>query len=175
MKEPKPKPGVTENPRRPRSIFLLDLIPRQFQDICILPAAACGKIPPAFTLTQSFNKARLLWGFFALAALVCAFRAAAWRPVSSQQSTRPAPQGTLKVRVSLVKVDTSIVDARGKFVDGLQKENFHIFDNGAEQPITFFASADAPAQVLVLIETSPAVSLISGQHLDAAYSLLNGL
>lgn len=114
-------------------------------------------------------------GFFALAALVCVFRAAASRPVSSQRSTAPPPQGTLKVRVSLVKVDTSIVDAHGKFVEGLQRENFHVFDNGVEQPITFFASADAPAQVLVLIETSPAVSLISSQHLNAAYSLLNGL
>ena len=136
---------------------------------------ARGRIPPASTLTLSFNKARLLWGFFALAALVCVFCAAASRPVSFQQSTTPPPQGTLKVRVSLVKVDTSIVDVHGKFVEGLQKENFHIFDNGVEQPITFFASADAPAQVLVLIETSPAVSLISSQHLDAAYSLLNGL
>ena len=68
-----------------------------------------------------------------------------------------------------------MVDARGKFVEGLQKENFHVFDDGAEQPVTFFASTDAPAQVLVLIETSPAVFLIHRQHLDAAYSLLNGL
>ena len=104
-----------------------------------------------------------------------AFRAAPLRAFQSQQSATPAPQATLKVRVSLVKVDTSIVDAHGKFVEGLQKENFHIFDDGTEQPITFFASTDAPAQVLVLIETSPAVFLIRSQHLDAAYALLNGL
>ncbi|MGH9710700.1 MAG: VWA domain-containing protein [Candidatus Acidiferrales bacterium] len=97
------------------------------------------------------------------------------RPAQSQQSATSAPQATLKVRVSLVRVDTSIVDAHGKFVEGLQKENFHIYDDGTEQPITFFASTDAPAQVLVLIETSPAVFLIHRQHLDAAYSLLNGL
>lgn len=136
---------------------------------------ARGRIPPAFTLTQSFNKARLVFLVFGLVSFVCAFRATASHPVPSQQSTTPAQHGTLKVRVSLVKVDTSIVDAHGKFVEGLQKENFHIFDNGVEQPITFFVSTDAPAQVLVLIETSPAVSLISSQHLDAAYSLLNGL
>ncbi|MGH9780679.1 MAG: VWA domain-containing protein [Candidatus Acidiferrales bacterium] len=112
---------------------------------------------------------------FGLASFACAFRAVASRPVASQQSLSPAPQGKLKVRVSLVKVDTSIVDTHGKFVEGLQEENFHIFDDGAEQPITFFASTDAPAQVLVLIETSPAVFLIHRQHLEAAYSLLNGL
>lgn len=136
---------------------------------------ARGRIPPAFTLTRSFNKARLPFLVFALAGFVCVLRAAAWPPVRSQQSTAPPTQGTLKVRVSLVKVDTSIVDGHGKFVEGLQKENFHILDNGVEQPITFFTSTDAPAQILVLIETSPAVSLIRSQHLDAAYSLLNGL
>lgn len=136
---------------------------------------ARGRIPPAFTLTRSFNKARLSSWIFALACSVCVFPAVASYLAPSQQSTAPAQQGTLKVRVSLVKVDTSIVDANGKFVEGLQKENFHIFDNGTEQPITFFASTDTPAQILVIIETSPAVSLISSQHLDAAYSLLNGL
>lgn len=110
-----------------------------------------------------------------MAGFVCVFRTAASHPVPSRQSTAPVRQGTLKVRVSLVKVDTSIVDAHGKFVEGLQEQNFHIFDDGVEQPITFFASTDAPAQILVLIETSPAVSLIRSQHLDAAYSLLNGL
>lgn len=79
------------------------------------------------------------------------------------------------MRVSLVKVDASIVDSKGEFVEGLQKENFHVFDDGTEQPIAFFASTDAPAQVLVLIETSPAVFLIHRQHLDAAYALLDGL
>jgi len=136
---------------------------------------ARGRIPLVFTLTQSFNRARLLFGVFALASFVCTFRVAASHRAPSQQSSAPASRGTLKVRVSLVKVDTSIVDAHGKFVEGLQKQSFHIFDDGAEQPITFFASTDVPAQVLVLIETSPAVSLISSQHLDAAYSLLDGL
>lgn len=136
---------------------------------------ARGRIPPAFTLTRSFNKARSLFWVFALASFVCAFRTAASDPAPSHESTAPAPQAKLKVRVSLVKVDTSMVDAHGKFVEGLQKENFRIFDNGVEQPITFFASTDAPAQVLVLIETSPAVSLVRSQHLDAAYSLLDGL
>ena len=107
--------------------------------------------------------------------LVCAFRTVALRPGRPQQSAASPPQATLKVRVSLVKVDVSIVDAHGKFLEGLQKQNFRVFDNGAEQPVTFFTSTDAPAQVLVLIETSPAVFLIHRQHLAAAYSLLNGL
>lgn len=74
-----------------------------------------------------------------------------------------------------MKADISITDWRGNFVEGLQKENFRVFDDGVEQPVTFFASTDAPAQILVLVETSPAVFLIHRQHLDAAYALLSGL
>ncbi|HVA18476.1 MAG TPA: hypothetical protein VMV59_12270, partial [Candidatus Dormibacteraeota bacterium] len=78
-------------------------------------------------------------------------RSSALRTRQSQQSAPAAPEAKLRVRVSLVKVDASIVDSKGKFVEGLQKENFRVFDDGAEQPITFFASTDTPAQVLVLI------------------------
>ncbi|MHB8753798.1 MAG: VWA domain-containing protein [Candidatus Acidiferrales bacterium] len=148
----------------------------QFQNISTLPAAAHGKIPPAFTLSRPFNNARFIFCFaLASVSFVVGVRSSALRPRQSRQSAPAAPQAKLKVRVSLVKVDASIVNSRGKFVEGLQKQNFHVFDDGAEQPITFFASTDAPAQVLVLIETSPAVFLIHRQHLDAAYALLNGL
>jgi Ca-activated chloride channel family protein len=57
----------------------------------------------------------------------------------------------------------------------LTKANFRVLDDGVEQPIAFFAPVEAPAQVLVLLETSPAVYLIQSQHLAAAYALLNGL
>jgi VWFA-related protein len=39
----------------------------------------------------------------------------------------------------------------------------------------FFAPTDAPAQILVMVETSPAVYLIQNQHIAAAYALLDGL
>ncbi|HEV2297811.1 MAG TPA: VWA domain-containing protein [Candidatus Acidoferrales bacterium] len=110
----------------------------------------------------------------------CALSAGFVRPARarSQQSspaTIPAPQSKLKVSVDLVKADVSIMDRRGNFVEGLQKENFRVFDDGVEQPVTFFAATDAPAQILVLVETSPAVFLIHRQHLEAAYALLSGL
>ena len=47
--------------------------------------------------------------------------------------------------------------------------------DGVEQPVVFFSPVDAPAQVLVMVETSPAVYLIHKQHLIAAYALLQGL
>jgi VWFA-related protein len=72
-------------------------------------------------------------------------------------------------------VGVTVADARGKFVAGLTRENFRVRVEGVERPITHFASVEAPAQVLVLVETSPAVYLIHRQHLEAAYALLAGL
>jgi Ca-activated chloride channel family protein len=74
-----------------------------------------------------------------------------------------------------VKVDASVLDNRGNFVGGLARSSFRILDDGAEQPIAFFTPVEAPAQILVMIETSPAVYLIHNQHVVAAYALLDGL
>lgn len=82
---------------------------------------------------------------------------------------------TIRVAVDRVNVGVIVTDARGHFVEGLRRENFHVFDNGAEQPLTDFASVEEPAQVLLLIEAGPAVYLLEGGHLWAAQALLNGL
>ena len=74
-----------------------------------------------------------------------------------------------------MKIETSILDKHGEFIGGLTRGSFRVTDNGAEQPIAFFAPVEAPAQVLVMLETSPAVYLIHNEHLAAAYALLDDL
>jgi Ca-activated chloride channel homolog len=81
----------------------------------------------------------------------------------------------LRVQVNRVNVGVIVTDSHGHFVGNLQQKDFHVFDDGVEQPITNFATFDEPAAVLVLVEAGPAVYLLQGQHLRAAYALLNGL
>jgi Ca-activated chloride channel homolog len=90
-------------------------------------------------------------------------------PVAAQQSE------PIRVSVDRVNVGVLVTDPSGKFVEGLQRENFHIFDNGVEQPITDFLNVEEPAQALVLIEAGPAVYLLEGSHLRAAQQFLSGL
>jgi VWFA-related protein len=85
------------------------------------------------------------------------------------------PSQALITSTQLVKIDASILDKHGDFVGDLGRGDFRVADGGAEQPILFFEPVQAPAQVLVMIETSPAVYLIHGQHLAAAYALLSDL
>jgi Ca-activated chloride channel family protein len=85
------------------------------------------------------------------------------------------PQQPLQVTTEIVKLDAAVIDERGEFVSGLPQENFRILDAGAVQPIVFFAPTDAPAQILVMIETSPAVYLIQSDHIAALNALSAGL
>jgi Ca-activated chloride channel family protein len=95
-------------------------------------------------------------------------------PSTPQTYAARQPQ-PIRVSVNRVNVGVFVTDPSGKFAEGLQRENFHIFDNSVEQPLTGFLSVDEPAQAIVLIEAGPAVYLLEGGHLQAAHAFLSGL
>jgi len=98
---------------------------------------------------------------------VCSF-------VEAQENPQE-PHQTIRVNVDRVNVGVIVTDHSGHFVEGLHREDFRLFDNGIEQPLTGFAAIEEPAQVLVLIEAGPAVYLLEGGHVQAAVALLNSL
>jgi Ca-activated chloride channel homolog len=88
----------------------------------------------------------------------------------------PATAGqTIRVNVARVNVGVVVTDEKGKFVEGLRRDAFHVFDNGAEQPITEFAPIEEPGQVLLLVEAGPAAYFLQDANLFAADAMLNGL
>jgi Ca-activated chloride channel homolog len=95
-------------------------------------------------------------------------------PAHTQENSQEKTPA-IQVNVDRVNVSAIVTDAGGHFVEGLRREDFRIFDNGVEQPLTGFATIEEPAQVLLLIEAGPAVYLLEGGHLQAALGLLNGL
>ena len=84
-------------------------------------------------------------------------------------------QQPLQVTTEVVQIGVSVQGADGNFVSGLQQKNFRVLDGGVERPLMFFIPTDAPAEILVMVETGPAVYLIQNQHIAAAYALLDGL
>lgn len=81
----------------------------------------------------------------------------------------------IQVTVDRVNVGVIVTGRGGHFVDGLGREDFRIFDNGAEQPITDFLSVTEPAEVLLFIESGPAVVFLGRDHLHAAVQLVDNL
>ena len=94
--------------------------------------------------------------------------------VTAQENPQPQAE-SIQVGVDRVNVGVIVTDHNGHFVEGLRREDFHIFDNGAEQPVRGFASVLEPGQILLLIEAGPAVYLLEVGHEWAAHSLLEGL
>jgi VWFA-related protein len=135
-----------------------------------------GKTQTAYTLTRLFSRT----GSLPLRhLLLSAIRVSPVLLISlacrAQESPSARLQAPLQTKTELVRVDVSVLDKSGNFIGGLAQKNFRIADGGLVQPIVYFSPVDAPAEVLVLVETSPAVYLIRNEHLVAAYALLDGL
>src|SRR3989442_4993736 len=65
------------------------------------------------------------------------------------------PRYKLNVEVELVNVTATVLDQQGKYLDGLKLDDFQVFENGAEQKISFFShDLRVPISVGVLIDNS---------------------
>ena len=60
----------------------------------------------------------------------------------------------LRIDTVLVTVPVIAMDRDGKFVPNLQAKNFHVFEEGIEQEIAFFSSAEEPANIALLLDVS---------------------
>src|SRR5919198_278198 len=60
----------------------------------------------------------------------------------------------VRVNTTLITVPVSVTDRQGRYVPNLKREDFHLFENGVEQQVAFFDSADKPFTVALLLDTS---------------------
>ncbi|KXJ99390.1 MAG: VWFA-related domain-containing protein [Acidobacteria bacterium OLB17] len=60
-----------------------------------------------------------------------------------------------KVATNIVSVEVTVINKKtGAVITGLKKENFAIFEDGKQQPISSFTTPDSPITVTVLVEFS---------------------
>lgn len=93
----------------------------------------------------------------------------------AQTPTQQPESPSIQISVNRVNVGVIVTDPQGNFVQNLRREDFHVFDNGVEQPITDFANVISPAEVLLLVEAGPAVYFLASTHVNASHSFLDGL
>ena len=70
------------------------------------------------------------------------------------QDSPPRGEFRISTDVELVLLDVSVREPKGGYVSGLTKDNFQIYENGALQKITQFASADVPVTVGLVMDDS---------------------
>jgi len=59
-----------------------------------------------------------------------------------------------RVDVDVVQVTVTVSDGRGKFVPGVPRAAFHVFEDGHPQTITHFTSEDVPLELVAAIDIS---------------------
>jgi Ca-activated chloride channel family protein len=90
---------------------------------------------------------------------------------SGQPPPAPEPQGfKFKTGVELVNVTATVTDASGRFVSGLTKDDFRVYDEGELQPITHFSSERVPVSLGIVLDTSGSMD---GEKMHAAREALD--
>ena len=69
-----------------------------------------------------------------------------------------AQQATFRAGTSIVPVVTTVLDAQGRLVPGLEQTEFTILDNGKPQEITFFQNDVQPFTVVVMMDYSASMT-----------------
>jgi len=79
-------------------------------------------------------------------------------PPAPEQPKIKNPNGqtySITVNVPEVHLDVSVIlDKNHQFVPGLKAANFLVLEDGVEQPLAFFATAEVPLDVALVIDTS---------------------
>ena len=80
-------------------------------------------------------------------------------PVNTTAQTLPENAETddsevIKVETGLVSMPVKVVDRNGKFIGGLTKENFKVFEDGVEQQIEYFSNEQQPFTVALVLDMS---------------------
>jgi len=69
-------------------------------------------------------------------------------------ASEPAQEYTLTLNTNLVLLSATVVDHHNALVAGLDKDNFHIYEDGVLEPIKHFSHQDIPVTAGILVDNS---------------------
>lgn len=87
----------------------------------------------------------------------------------------PSNDETIKVSTDLVTTPVSVLDRSGRFISGLKKKDFKIYENGRPQNITYFKSEEQSFTVVLMIDISPSTKYKMDEIHFAAVTFVNQL
>lgn len=91
-----------------------------------------------------------------LSAVVLISSLVASAPTSSGQGRQRAESAESKVelRTQLVTCDVSVQDRSGRYVSGLERSSFALFEDNVRQEIAFFSTGDEPITIGIVLDVS---------------------
>src|SRR5438552_4269083 len=145
----KPSTKSDETARtRPFQLRVISLI--------VLPGEQLLKLRHLDLLAVSFRSPRLWVG---RALVFIFFLLTADCSLLTLQAQTPDPVDTIRIDTDLVNLNVSVVNRNAAPSAGhLEQKDFAVFENGAPQEISFFASGDSPFDLVLLLDLSGSTS-----------------
>jgi len=70
------------------------------------------------------------------------------------QRPRPGEEPIVELRSDLVSFTVSVIGPNGESLSHLRREDFIVYEDGERQQISYFATVDAPVDIVLLLDTS---------------------
>ncbi len=84
-------------------------------------------------------------------------------------------EGVIEVNTEIVTIPVKVLDRKSKFVAGLTKEDFKVFEENVEQEITYFSNEQEPFTVALVLDMSYSAKFKEAEIQSAAIAFLNEL
>ncbi|CAN5749380.1 hypothetical protein BH18ACI4_BH18ACI4_05300 [soil metagenome] len=94
---------------------------------------------------------------------------------SSNEKDDQTVVDVIRVNTTLVTVPVNVLDRDGRYIPDLQKEDFHVYEEGVEQELAYFATAEKAVTVILMIDTSASTWSKLDQIKDAAWAFVEQL
>jgi VWFA-related protein len=81
----------------------------------------------------------------------------------------------IKVETGVVSIPVKVLDRNGRFIGGLRKENFKVFEDGVQQQIEYFSNEQQPFTVALVLDMSYSAKFKAEEIQTAALAFINQL
>jgi VWFA-related protein len=69
-----------------------------------------------------------------------------------------SPKNTIRVQANEVVAPVVVTDKTGEMILNLRQQDFHVYDNGVEEPVDHFGLGGEPLSIVLLVETSARIA-----------------
>jgi Ca-activated chloride channel family protein len=91
------------------------------------------------------------------------------------QTPKQDSEQSIKIDTTLVSVPVIISDRQGRYIAGLKKSDFTLYEDRAKRQIVFFADTEEPINVALLMDTSRSAKLVLDDIKNAARDFVRQL
>lgn len=90
---------------------------------------------------------------------------------TSAQTPQQQPQSpTFRSGTAIVALNVTVTDTRRQYASGLKADDFEIYEDGVKQQVEFFATAEVPLDLILLIDSSSSMT----DKVDAVHKAASG-